>query len=314
MCLCGTETNTKGKMAFVKEVRSKSYYKRYQTKYRRRREGRTDYKARARLVGQDNTKYNTPKHRLVVRFSNRYVTAQIVRTLLEHDVVVVAAYSFELAKYGLTVGLSNYAAAYATGLLLARRTLKQFNMDEDFEGNEEVGEDYNSVDEVDSGERQPFRAILDVGLRRTSRGSKLFAVMKGACDGGLNVPHEPQRFVGYDPQEEELDSDKLRSYIMGGHVSAYMDLLKESNPEKYETHFSKYIKAGVTPEKLEDLLSSVHENIRAAPARAPKSTKDVKSYPKIKGRRARLTRKARVNRVNQRMAAFKAKIAAEMAG
>lgn len=32
-----------------------------------------------------------------------------------------AAYSHELPKYGICVGLTNYAAAYCTGLLLARR-------------------------------------------------------------------------------------------------------------------------------------------------------------------------------------------------
>ena len=44
------------------------------------------------------------------------------------DIVVAAAYSHELSKYGLTVGLTNFAAAYATGLLLARRTLAKFGL------------------------------------------------------------------------------------------------------------------------------------------------------------------------------------------
>lgn len=35
--------------------------------------------------------------------------------------IVCAAYSHELPKYGISVGLTNYAAAYCTGLLLARR-------------------------------------------------------------------------------------------------------------------------------------------------------------------------------------------------
>jgi large subunit ribosomal protein L5e len=44
------------------------------------------------------------------------------------DIIVAAAYSHELSKYGLTVGLSNFAAAYATGLLLARRTLTKYGL------------------------------------------------------------------------------------------------------------------------------------------------------------------------------------------
>ena len=85
------------------------------------------------------------------------------------------------------VGLTNYAAAYATGLLLARRLLKQKEIDSLFKGQTEVnGEDYNE-EEVDG--RRPFKAVLDVGLARTSTGAKIFAVMKGVTDGGVDVPH-----------------------------------------------------------------------------------------------------------------------------
>lgn len=44
-------------MAFVKLVKNNAYFKRFQTKYRRRREGKTDYRARKRLITQDKTKY-----------------------------------------------------------------------------------------------------------------------------------------------------------------------------------------------------------------------------------------------------------------
>lgn len=46
---------------------------------------------------------------------------QIAYAKIEGDMIVCAAYSHELPKYGITVGLTNYAAAYCTGLLLARR-------------------------------------------------------------------------------------------------------------------------------------------------------------------------------------------------
>ncbi|KAA8540154.1 hypothetical protein F0562_026846 [Nyssa sinensis] len=46
--------------------------------------------------------------------------------------------------YGLEVGLTNYAAAYCTGLLLARRVLKMLEMDDQYQGNvEETGEDFS---------------------------------------------------------------------------------------------------------------------------------------------------------------------------
>lgn len=58
-------------MARVKFTKNKAYSRRYQTKWRRRREGKTDYQARKSMVTQDKRKYNSPKYRLVVRFTNR---------------------------------------------------------------------------------------------------------------------------------------------------------------------------------------------------------------------------------------------------
>lgn len=59
--------------------------------------------------------------RLIVRLSNRDVTAQIAYARIEGDMIIMSAYSRELTRYGITVGLTNYAACYCTGLLLARR-------------------------------------------------------------------------------------------------------------------------------------------------------------------------------------------------
>uniref|UniRef100_A0A668TN53 Uncharacterized protein n=1 Tax=Oreochromis aureus TaxID=47969 RepID=A0A668TN53_OREAU len=119
-------------------------------KFRRRREGKTDYFARKRLVVQDKNKYNTPKYRMIVRFSNRDICCQIAYAKIEGDHIVCAAYSHELAKYGITVGLTNYAAAYCTGLLLARRLLQKFGMDQVYEGQVEVtGDEFNVESQYD---------------------------------------------------------------------------------------------------------------------------------------------------------------------
>uniref|UniRef100_A0A5F9DQG3 Large ribosomal subunit protein uL18 n=1 Tax=Oryctolagus cuniculus TaxID=9986 RepID=A0A5F9DQG3_RABIT len=106
-------------MGFVKVVKNKAYFKRYQVKFRRRREGKTDYYARKRLVIQDKNKYNTPKYRMIVPVTNRDIICQIAYARIEGDMIVCAAYAHELPKYGVKVGLTNYAAAYCTGLLLA---------------------------------------------------------------------------------------------------------------------------------------------------------------------------------------------------
>jgi len=121
-------------MAFVKVVKNKAYFKRFQVKLRRRREGKTDYRARRKMIRQDKNKFNNKKYRLVVRFTNKNVICQIMYATIRGDMIVSQANSAELTKYGIPCGHKNYAAAYCTGLLVARRTLKKFGLDETFKG------------------------------------------------------------------------------------------------------------------------------------------------------------------------------------
>ncbi|CAN1128586.1 60S ribosomal protein L5 [Linum perenne] len=240
-------------MAFAKAQKTRAYFKRFQVKYRRRRAGKTDYRARIRLINQDKNKYNTPKYRFVVRFTNKDVVAQIIHSTIIGDHILAAAYSHELPRYGLEVGLTNYAAAYCTGLLLARRVLKKLEMDQEYEGNEKAsGEDF-SVEPSEN--RRPFRALLDVGLVRTTTGNRVFGALKvikppsliipysyfvqcyyaplilvllfffycqGALDGGLDIPHSDKRFAGFSKDSKQLDADVHRKYLYGGHVASYM--------------------------------------------------------------------------------------------
>lgn len=263
-------------MGYVKVVKTSQYFSRFQVKYRRRREGKTDYRARLRLVKQDKNKYNTPKYRLIVRFSNKDITCQIAYSTIQGDVVVAAAYAHELPEYGLKVGLSNYSAAYCVGLLVARRVLTRYNLADTYKGEEEpTGEDYN-VEAVDDGPR-PFYCLLDAGLKRTSTGSKVFACLKGALDGGLDVPHNEKRFVGY--ASKKLDPEVLQKYIYGGHVSEYQETMQEEEPEKYQSHFASYVEEGVEPGELEDLYKEVHAKIRATPVQ-PKKERKAPAEPK----------------------------------
>ena len=75
-------------------------------------------------------------------------------------------------RYGVKVGLTNYAAAYCTGLLLARRVLQKFKLDTVYEGNTNVDGTMFYVEDQDDGPGA-FRACLDVGLARTSTGAKV---------------------------------------------------------------------------------------------------------------------------------------------
>jgi len=284
-------------MVFVKVVKNKAYFKRFQVKFRRRREGKTDYRARKRLVTQDKNKYNSPKYRFVVRFSNKDIVTQITYARMAGDFVLASAYSHELPRYGMPIGLTNYGAAYATGLLLARRLLTKLKIADKYVGNTEVtGADYN-VEELADGPH-PFHALLDVGLRRTTTGSKVFAALKGACDGGLDIPHSERRFVGYDEEGKTLNAEVLRKHIFGGHVVDYMKKLQEENPTKYESHFSQYIKAGIKPEALEGLWLKTHKAIRADPS-FKKSTKEIKPRKK----RIRLSLSQRKDTIKQKLQA-----------
>ncbi|KAK4419758.1 60S ribosomal protein L5 [Sesamum alatum] len=250
-------------MAFVKAQKSKAYFKRFQVKFKRRRMGKTDYRARIRLINQDKNKYNTPKYRFVVRFTNKDIICQIVSASIAGDHVLAAAYAHELPHYGLEVGLTNYSAAYCTGLLLSRRVLKKLEMDEEYEGNvEATGEDY-SVEPAES--RRPFRALLDVGLIKTTTGNRVFGALKGALDGGLDIPHSDKRFAGFNKDSKQLDAEVHRKYIYGGHIASYMRTLMEDEPEKYQSHFSEYIKRGIEADNIEEVYKKVHAAIRADP-------------------------------------------------
>merc|ERR1711933_656778 len=135
---------------------------------RRRREGKTDYKARRKMVRQDKNKFNNKKYRLIVRFSNSRCICQVAYATIRGDIVVASASSTDLSKFGIPVGHKNYAAAYCTGLLIARRTLKKFGMDGKIKGKDEIdGEEYHVEEEEDESEQKPFKCILDVGIRRT---------------------------------------------------------------------------------------------------------------------------------------------------
>lgn len=277
-------------MPFVKNIKTNAYFKRFQVKFARRRSGHTDYGARHKLITQDKNKYQSPKYRLVVRFSNRYCKVQVVSAEISGDKVLCQASSQELPRYGLKTGLKNYSAAYCTGLLCARRLLKNLGLDEMYPGVDEVDGTFKSfyldasgdaeeipengrknsknyyVEGVDDNDRKPFRAYLDVGIKRTTRGAKVFAAMKGASDGGMDIPHNHKRFPGYDPDTKAYDPEDLKDHIFGGHVGQFMEMMAEDDEENFKKVFKSYIDEDLSAEDLEGLYESVHAAIREDPS------------------------------------------------
>jgi large subunit ribosomal protein L5e len=278
-------------MGFVKVVKNKAYFKRFQVKFRRRREGKTDYRARIRLITQDKNKYSTPKYRMIARKTNKDIIAQIAYATIQGDRIVTAAYAHELPRYGIKLGLTNYAAAYATGLLLARRHLTSIGLASKYQGKVDAdGADYTV--EPSEGPR-PFKALLDVGLARTTTGARIFSVMKGALDGGINVPHSVKRFAGYNTESKKLNPESLKKHIFGGHVADYMKKLQGEDDKAYQKQFSRFVKAGIKAGDLEAIYKNAHKSIRADPVYKKTEKKAIKQRHTAK----RLTydeRKARV--------------------
>jgi len=282
-------------------------------KYKRRRQGKTDYFARKKLTTQAKNKYNAPKYRLVVRFTNKDIICQIVTSELGGDKVFMAAYAHELKRYGINHGLTNWSAAYATGLLLARRTLKKLDLDEDFVGVEEADGEYKLTEaaEGEDGEsRRPFKAFLDVGLTRTTTGARVFGAMKGASDGGLYIPHSENRFPGYDMETKELDADTLRKYIFGGHVGEYMETLADDDEERYNMLFKGYIKDDIDADGLEELYEGAHAAIREDPFKkdpeaGEKKSKEYWKKESLKYRQKKLSHDEKKKRVEARIAELK---------
>lgn len=312
-------------MGYVKVVKNKAYYKRYQVKYRRRRSCQTDYYQRKRLVIQAKNKYATPKYRLVVRITNQRVICQIFHTTIVGDFCMAQADSLELKRYGLKVGLKNYPAAYCTGLLVGRRVLQKLDMFDLYTG---VGDDeedevdaeimtveFNKkkyfVDELDD-DKAPFRVYLDIGLARTTLGAKIFGALKGAADAGLDIPHNAKKFPGYDVDEKEYDAEAHKERIFGENIKEYMEQLieddEESGTDRFGELFPQYKKEEIGPDDLEELYLKVHKAIRADPSPKHKESAKVRASrvkhdTKYK-HPARRTKAERVAAVQEKLAAM----------
>ncbi|MEM2934472.1 MAG: 50S ribosomal protein L18 [Methanocellales archaeon] len=143
---------------------------RYKVKFRRRREGRTDYRRRLNLL-------LSKQPRLVIRKSLKHIRAQLVLQGERGDLTMASASSKELVKYGYRASTSNTPAAYLTGLLLGYRAKKAgFS-----------------------------NAILDIGLYSPSKGARVFAALKGALDAGLHIPHNESIL----PSEERIRGEHV---------------------------------------------------------------------------------------------------------
>jgi large subunit ribosomal protein L5e len=158
---------------------------------------------------------------------------------------------------------------------------------------------------------RPFKCNLDVGLTRTTTGNRVFGALKGACDGGLLIPHseEGKRFPGWNQKEKKYDPSIHKKYIFGGHVASYMKHLEEKDQARYKTQFSRFIKENIKHDGLEKLYASVHQAIRKDPKSVLKHGKTLSKEEKKekKGKsfsQKRLTLKEKKDSATQRKLAL----------
>ncbi|KAI9634536.1 putative 60S ribosomal protein l5-b [Dioszegia hungarica] len=294
-------------MPFVKRQKNDAYFSRFQVKPRRRREGKTDYYARKRLIAQAKNKYASPKYRLVVRITNKQIICQIIYAKLQGDIVFTQATSKELPRYGIKHGLTNWSASYATGLLVARRALTKLGLADKYEGVEEPTGELTMTEALGEDEPRPFKCYLDVGLRRTSTGSRVFGAMKGASDGGIFIPHNAKRFPGFDPESKTLDAEVLQKYILGGHVAEYMESLEEEDDERFKKQFATYLADDIGSDDIEEVYTSAYAAIREDPSFTA-TEKDTEKWKKesLSRKQHKLNREQRRSRVEEKIAAYKA--------
>ena len=142
---------------------------------------------------------------------------------------------------------------------------------------------------------------------RTSTGAKVFGALKGAVDGGLNIPHSEKRFPGYDRDAKDFDAETHKKYIFAGHVAEYMELLEEEDPDRYATQFAKYIEEELAGDELEEKWGEVHAAIREDPSYT--KTEKKSSYEPLNPQE-KLTHAQRKAKVAAKKAAMKAALEA----
>lgn len=175
---------------------------RYQVPFRRRREGKTNYHKRLGLLRSE-------RRRVVVRKGGNNTIIQLVDRGETGDITLVSADALELKKFGYKGSTGNTPAAYLAGVLFGIRAQQNGFND----------------------------GVLDLGLNASSRGSRVYAALKGALESGFEIPHDE----GPLPSPERIN---------GEHIAAYA----RDNAAK----FSRY---GTDPAQLTEHVHTVKQNI-----------------------------------------------------
>ncbi len=148
----------------------------YRMPLKRRREGKTDYRQRLRLLKSGKT-------RAVVRVTNNKIIVQFTDYHEDGDKVKINIDSNHLEEYGWDGHGSNLPCSYLVGYLAGKKAQK--------EGIEE--------------------AVLDIGLNVPKKGGKIFSALNGIVDSGVYIPHDPEIL----PTEPRKKGEHINEEIVG---------------------------------------------------------------------------------------------------
>lgn len=166
----------------------------YRVAFRRRREGKTDYRRRLALLKSGET-------RVVVRTTNTNVIVQFVDYTEQGDQVVASAEARELPEMGYKTAGNNTPSAYLTGILAAKRA-------------------------KDAGVSE---GVLDIGRANPHKGGVLFGALKGVIDGGVEVPAGDVF-----PAEDRLRAEHLNAEKAAAFAASYEKIVGKPLPPKAE--------------------------------------------------------------------------------
>ncbi|MBI2208686.1 50S ribosomal protein L18 [Candidatus Woesearchaeota archaeon] len=187
----------------------------YTVGFRRKRKSLTNYRKRVKVL-------SAKRPRLVVRKSLKNIQASIVEYNKKGDIVRVASHSQNLKKFGWNYNTGNIPAAYLVGYLLGKKA-KNARLDQ---------------------------VIFDIGLSKSVKGSRLYSVLAGALDAGLNIPCSKEML----PSKERLS---------GAHIAGYAQSLKK-NEALLKKQFGACIKNKIDPENItknfEQVKGSIDKN------------------------------------------------------
>ncbi|MBI2523403.1 50S ribosomal protein L18 [Candidatus Woesearchaeota archaeon] len=184
----------------------------YTVYFRRKRKGFTNYRKRLKIL-------TSKKPRLVVRKSLKNIQANIIEYNQKGDIVKVTCHSSVLKKLGWNYGTGNLPAAYLVGFMLGTKA-KASNFKD---------------------------AVFDIGINKSVKGSRVYAVLAGALDAGLKVPYG-----------DDILPDKDR--LSGKHIAGYAQKLK--NEDMLKKQFGSYVKSNADPDNIAKKVEEVKGKIK----------------------------------------------------